>query len=408
MGPTEALVKYICESRFEDVPGDVIEKAKWIVLDTLGCALAGSQTELGRVVIDQVNELGGKKESLIFGKKMRTNSLCAGYCNTILSDALDFEETAPLAHPSAVIIPAALASGEMAKAPGKTLLLAVIAGYEVSLRIGYAILPSPEVQQMVAVAFSFLSFGACTASGKILNLTFEQMLNAFGYAGAATSLPTWATKWKRPLHWVKNNYGEQTQAGMLGALLSRKGFLGPPKILDEDFGFWRMVGSDRWDDKVITEGLGVLYEIRKDTFKPYPACRWLHATLDALNFIVTEQGFTARDVEWVKVRTVKGAVNLLDYNPETMIDGEFSLPYCCAMILMRQKPGPSWYSVENLSSKEVASCMAKVKAEVDPDIVESGWKDPKISAIVRVHLRDGKEKFPTKRRGGRLRGSYFP
>ena len=139
--------------------------------------------------------------------------------------------------------------------------MSVVLGFEVSQRIGLAILPSPEVGKAVAVLFAFHSFGAGVAGGKIMRLSPLQMLNALGYTGAATPVPTWISKWESPLHWVKNDYGEQTQAGILGVLLSRKGFIGPQKVLDGDLGFWRMVGSDRCDHREMTKGLGESYEI---------------------------------------------------------------------------------------------------------------------------------------------------
>lgn len=391
MGPTELLVQYVSDARFEDLPKDVVEKAKLIILDSIGCALSGSRTELGKLVIDQINEIGGKRESVIFGKKMRTHSVWAGYVNAILIDALDYEETA-IAHPSASIIPAAFALGEVVRASGKNLVLAVVLGFEVSLRIGYAILPTPEVARVVASVYSFLSFGACVAAGKILGINSEEWMNAFGYAGAATPLPTWISKWERPLHWVKNNYSEQTQAGILGVLLAKRGFLGPRKVLDGDLGFWRMVGSDRCNTSRMTEGLGTVYEIRKDTFKPYPACRWLHTALDALDYILMEQSLNLKEIESITVKTSKDLIDwLVDYKPQTMIDGEFSLPYCMAMILMRQKPGPLWYSDVNLSSKEAVSCMVKIKTESDPEANEIYLREHRRIATVCVRMKNGKE-----------------
>lgn len=390
MGPTESFVKYIYKARFEDLPKDVVEKAKWIILDSIGCALAGARTKMGQVVIDQIKALGGKNESIIFGKKMRTNSVWAGFCNAILLDALDYEETA-LAHPSATIIPAAFALGEAAQASGRNIILSVVLGFEVSQRIGLAILPSPEVGNKVAVLFAFHSFGSCVAGGKIMRLSPPQLLNALGYTGAATPVPTWISKWERPLHWVKNDYGEQTRAGILGVLLARRGFIGPQKVLDGDLGFWRMVGSDRFDPQEMIKDLGISYEILKDTFKPYPACRWLHAALDALQRIVTENPFPPEEVEKITVKTFKDAAVLLDYKPKAMVDGEFSLPYGLAMILLRKKPGPSWYSSGNLRSKEVAICMAKVKSKVDPEADELYSRERKMTAAVHVRLRNGKE-----------------
>jgi 2-methylcitrate dehydratase PrpD len=390
MGPTEALVQYVVKARYEDLPEEVVEKSKWILLDSIGCALAGAQTKMGRVVMDQVKALGGKNESTVFGKRIRTNSVWAGYCNAILMDALDYEETA-LAHPCATIIPAGFAVGEAVGATGRNLILSIVLGFEVSQRIGLAVLPSPEVGNRVAVFFAFHSFGACVAGGKLMRLSPPQMLNAFGYTGATTPVPTWISRWERPLHWVKNDYGEQTRAGILGVLLSKRGFIGPQKVLDGDLGFWRMVGSDRFDPEEATRDLKASYRILNDTFKPYPACRWFHAALDGLQEIMAENSFSPAEVEKITVKTFKDAADLLDYRPKALVDGEFSLPYGMAMVLLRKKPGPSWYSVRNLRSAEAAAAMAKVTTEVDPEAERRYVHERRLSATVHVRLRTGRE-----------------
>jgi len=391
MGHTELLVRYVCAAKFDDLPADVVKQAKLIILDSIGCALAGSRTKLGEVVIEHTRALGGKKESLIFGRKLRTNSLLAGYCNSILLDALDFEETA-LSHPSATIIPAAFALGEAAKTSGKNLILGVVLGFEVSLRIGYAILPSPEVTNPLATRSSFLSFGSCTAGGKILGLSSKELLNAFGYTGASTPLPLWATKWERPLHWIKNNFAEQTRAGILGVLMSSRGFLAPPNILDGDLGFWRMVGSDRCDFARLVEGLGTHYEIRTDTFKLYPACRSFHAVLDVIRDLTKENNIVLDQVDNITVKTFGDVVHwLTDRKPFAMTDGIFSLPYCIAMVLTDEEAGPSWYSEANLSSKRVASCMEKITVELDIEAEELYLKKGKATGTVEIRLRGGRQ-----------------
>jgi 2-methylcitrate dehydratase PrpD len=374
MSVTHELAKYIAKARYEDFPQEVIDKARLLILDTLGCALGGFSTVLGEIVVDAIKELGGNPHATIVGDGGKVNCVEASYVNAILADALDFEDTVGhLGHPAATIIPPALAVGEYVKASGRDMITAVVLGYEVSIRIGVAKRPSwlgvypPVGAKKVATIYTWQSFGAGTAAGKLLGLDEDKMASAFGYTGSSTPLPTkWGEK-GGSLHWVKPNFGEDTASGVLGAILAKRGFLGCDTILDGDDGFWIMSGSDRCDFDQMTWKLGEEYEIIKVVgFKPYPCCRGTHATLDAVKAILEEQKINETDIEEITAKT-RSANLYNEYRPCHIVDAEFSIPYAVAMLIRGEELGPEWYTERNLRNPHVLNLASKVRVVGEPE-----------------------------------------
>ena len=390
----ETITKYIEQSRYETLPREVIEKAKIILLDTLGVGLSGAKTKPGKIMIEVIKNLGGKKESTLIGDGSRVNCVQAGYVNSYLVDVMDFEETyVGLCHPNASVVPAALAVGESVKASGKEVIHSIVIGNEIATRIGLAIRPSKERTETGGSAYTWHCFGSVAAASKLLHLNQIQMMNAFGFTGSSTSLPTSITKWERPLHWVKNNFQRQTEAGILGALMARNGFTGPIQILDSDLGFWRMAGSDRCDYDQMKKGLGEEYEILKISLKPYPACRWIHGTLDAVFELLKENSVKYEEIDQIKVISVSELKKwFTDYHPKSLVDAEFSVPYTVAMLILGIKPGLGWFKEKTLEDPKVLSLAQKVRVESTPEEDEVFYRSTvqMASSAVEIIMKDGR------------------
>lgn len=378
-------------TNMDDLPKPVVEKVKYLILDTVGVGIAGSETEPGQVLIQSIKELGGASESTLFGDGSKASCVQASYVNAFLADILDYEDTLPgLSHPSAVIIPSALAMAEKVKASGEDLIVSVTVGYEVSARIGRAVRPTRERASRTAVAYAWHGLGAAAAASKLQGLDRDHILDSLAYAASATPLPTWITGYGKPFHWIKNNFGGQAAAGMMGAVLARRGYICPRSILESERGFWLMVGSDRFDPEQMTRDLGREYVILETGFKPYAACRWIHTVLDALQSITLAHNIHADDVEEVVVHCSPETVALGfdDRKPQTIVDAEFSVPYAVAMVLLREKTGLYWYQKERLRDPKILSVAGKVRLVGD---LESFWMNQthEIPAEVEVILRNG-------------------
>jgi 2-methylcitrate dehydratase PrpD len=371
---------------FEDLPPKVVEKLKYLILDTVGVGISGSATDPGQMLIQIIRELGGPCESTLFGDGCRVNCVNASYVNAFLADILDYEDTLPgLSHPTAVIVSSALAVGEKTGATGKELVASVAAGYEAAARIARAVRPTPDRSTKVAVAYAWHGLGAAIAASKLMRLSKEGILDSLAYAASASPLPTWITGYGKPFHWIKNNFGEQAAAGTMGALLASRGYLCPRSILESEKGFWLMVGSDSFDPEKMIKDLGHEYVLMKAGFKPYAACRWIHTTLDALQSMLGEHDTHVEDIKEVVVHCSPETIALgfEDHRPQTLVDAEFSVPYTVAMVLLKEQTGLNWYTREKLSDPRILAIAAKVKLVGD---LESFWTKGTHEIPVRVEV----------------------
>ena len=147
---TEVLAEYAVSTRYESYPPDVTARAKLVILDTIGCMLGGAATRLGQSMLDTLMASGESGFSTIAGTQARFGAATAALLNGTNANALDFDETLEgIGHPSASVIPAALALGELRRSDGKAFLNAVLAGYDVGNRIGKSIQPTYERLQQV-------------------------------------------------------------------------------------------------------------------------------------------------------------------------------------------------------------------------------------------------------------------
>jgi len=120
---TEILAEYAVSTCFESYPSDVTRRAKLVIIDTIGCMLGGAATRLGRSMLETLMASGESGTNTIVGERVRFGAASAALLNGTNANALDFDETLEgIGHPSASVIPAALAVGELRSCNGKALI----------------------------------------------------------------------------------------------------------------------------------------------------------------------------------------------------------------------------------------------------------------------------------------------
>jgi len=366
IGPTAVLARYTVEASLDAVPAPVVRKVKELVLDHLGCSLGGSRTPLARAAAEVVVPAAGG--ATIVGTPHKSSLGAAAFANATAANALDYDDTGPTGHPGATIIPAALALAEAERARGDAFLLAVLAGYEVWGHIAGAIQPGWERRVLVYGNGVTQTFGAAAAAARLLRLDVEQTLCALGLAGAFAPLPhDGKIGWDEGhVSWVKDNVAWPAEGGVRAALLAQRGFLATREILDGERGLWIMAGSDRCDFERMTRGIGVEFDVLRMSLKPYPCCRWLHSTVDALRHLMSDHGVEAADVRRITIRSIAPLVDWFQIRrPATMVDAEFSVPHAVAMTLLR-RPRPDWWREANRTDPVVRNLMDRVAVELDP------------------------------------------
>ncbi len=393
-GVTKLFAEFIASLSLDNLPREVIEKGKLLILDNIACAVGGRHSELGKFITGFSSKYSSPAESTLIGSKTKISAPFASFSNSILANALDYDDTGAGGHTGATVVPAALAISEKTDRDGRQFLLASIAGYEVAERIGDAIQPSWEVYEKVH-GKSHQTFGAAAASCKIYDMTVEEIENALGVAGALSPIPSDGKfgLTERPVAWIKDNVAWAGMAGVLGVELSKEGFIGSRTILDGDKGFWRMVCSDKFEYEKILDFNK--YWISRISFKLYPCCRWLHTTLDALSKIVELNEIHPNEVKEIEVNSIEQFIaGFNDPDPRNMVDAEFSVQYPVIMIL-NKIPRPRWYDEDVFLNPEIRRQLKKVSITKNEEFTKKFMENRRkyfadyIPSKVIIKLKDG-------------------
>ncbi|BBK41701.1 2-methylcitrate dehydratase [Allostella vacuolata] len=341
-GTSAILSDWIAGLRFQDLPPEVARLARMCMLDSIACAVGGIGLEPSRILLDVLGETAAGSPVSIPGTGRRIGLLGAAHVGAQAANALDFDDsfrTGAPSHPGATVVPPALALAEARGVGGAELLAAVVAGYEVSLRIGRAVQPSPQ-RKMAVMGFSpWQTFGAMAAAASLVRLPPAAIRSAFGLAGAQAPVPS-VRKFvdgARPYSWIKNSYGIASEAGLLSVLLAERGYLGNREIFDGPNGFWIMCGSDRYRPELAIEELGRRWLILDVGFKPYACCRWTHTMIDAIRAL--KGALAGKTVTRVEVAGFRELTRSLAGDPpDSIIEAQFNAPYIAALELAGRSP----------------------------------------------------------------------
>ena len=279
-------------------------------------------------------------------------------------------------------------------ASSKDIINAIVLGYETTIRIREAVEPSEEAfWKAFETIGTGINYGVTVVAGKLLRLNQEQMADAFGLTGRMrASRITMPDVAKRGMpRWMKIAGGDITIPGIHAAFLARRGFPGDRSILDQGRGYEGSVGSDRFDASKLHLDLGKNYKTLRISYKLYPSCRHFSSTLDAVAEIMSENRLVADEIEEVLVKTQDQIANrFAQYEPEHMIQAEFSVPYGVSMVLMGEPPGPNWYTPDMLNNSKARQLQHKVKLQGDPVFTRKFYAENKYASAVVIRTTHGK------------------
>ena len=379
---------FIEATTYDSLPNEVTLEAKRRILDTIGAALVGSTWEFPQTVINYMVELGGKPEATIIQTGTKFPAVNAALANGVCAHALELDDGHRQAHfhPGACVIPSAISAAEMCGAGGKELITAVVVGYEVSIRIGIAINPGQMLRGHHTTG-TVGTFGAAAAAGKIMGLSAPEMASAFGIAGLQGAgffeVTRGGTMVKPMLP------GKAAMGGLLAAILSKRGAMGPTTIFEGKAGFLRAM-TDELDSNSLTAGLGEVFEICKTYTKFHASCHLTHPSIDAALKICREN-----DIPPEKMSKVAIATNsLARYNcgdvihPTTVSVAKFSIPFTVALAIIKGDVSQNRFSEENINDDKIQELAGKVELGVS-EAWERLYPD-KTGATIKIVTSDGK------------------
>jgi 2-methylcitrate dehydratase PrpD len=367
MNESQTLATFAANLRFDDIPPDVMRRAEDLLLDWFGSALAGKGARPVEAIAWFASQMGpsaGKCEVLI--ERRATSALFAAMVNAASSHYAEQDDVhnGSVFHPAAVVFPAALAVAQSIGASGREFLAAAVAGYEVGIRIGeflgrshYRIFHTTGTAGTVAAA---------AAAGRLLKLTPDQMLHAFGSAGTQA-----AGLWEflrdaadsKQLHTAK-----AAGDGLMSAYLAGEGFTGARQILEGKQGMAAGMSSDS-DPSKLTDRLGERWTLAETSFKFHSSCRHTHPAADALLQVIERDELRPDQIASVTAHVHQGAIDVLGpvVNPQTVHQSKFSMGTVLGLIAQFHNAGLQEFD-SAYNDPRVAAFRDKVAMQLDPEV----------------------------------------
>jgi 2-methylcitrate dehydratase PrpD len=368
-------------------PTEARARAATAILDTIGVALAGASEPASRAVQTAIDGDGGQA-CTVLGTGLRASATGAALANGTAAHALDYDDMCfvSLAHPSAPLVPALLAAGELIGAPGAVLVDAYVIGFEIEARLGRLMNPR-HYQRGWHCTSTLGAIGATAGVSRLINLDPRAASHAIAIAASeASGLKENFGTMVKPLH-----AGLAARDGVLAALLARSGLTASALALDGPQGFLRAMDSERDDLAREILDLGSRWEIIDTgiTVKLYPSCAGTHPSLDAILALRRRERFTADEVNRVEIEVDEITPTVLIHDrPSTGLEAKFSMPFCAAAAIVFGQVGVATFEANQLSDARVASLAPRVTMKIDATLgVEA---PPLTQARVHVHLRDGR------------------
>jgi len=297
-----ALAAFVCGTAFDDLPAEVVEKTKYVVLDQLGCQLASSTLPWNELVYDHVRSVGAVGRSTVVTHGLTTHPEGAALVNATFGHGFEIDDfhLGCFAHPGCVAVPAALAMAEHHDLDGRGLIVATALGAEVLLRVGRSSGHSAVTERGFHETSMQGPFGAAAAASKVLTLDTDRTVNALSIAGSHAS---GTLEYGQSGGDVKRLHaGIAAAGGIRSALLAERGLTGPATIFEGRRGIFQAF-ANTFDTAEAVAGLGEHYYLSGVGFKAYCCMGLIHSQIDAVSRILDEQPIGANDIDEIVVGT---------------------------------------------------------------------------------------------------------
>jgi len=392
------LSGYMSAAGSRPLPGEVVEKAKQLVLDTLAAMVSGSQLPPGRFAIQFARAYGGEKVATVVASDVVCGPLEAALANGILAHTDETDDTHPASqtHPACSIVPAALAAGERFGIDGTRFLRAVTLGYDIGPRITITL---GKLQYMTETHRSTHgiagTFGSAAAAGCAAGLNAQQMRWLLSYAAQQAS---GLASWQRDSDHYEKAFdfgGMPARNGVTAALLVEAGANGVDDILSGTDNFLQAFVPKN-EPALLVEKLGERYEITRTNVKKWTIGAPIQAPIDAIEILQQRNRFEPDQVKQVTVRVATDEASIVN-NREI---SDICLQHLVAVMLIDKTiTFQSAHDKARIEDPAVLRQRAKVQLVPDPELERLM---PRREAVVEVTLTDGRV---LKERVGAVRGT---
>lgn len=391
---SDALAEYALEVSADDLPEEVVEKAKRLVLDSVGCCLGGYSSPPSKYLRSAYGNRSGERDVTVFGTGSTAPLEYAGLINSTMVRYLDYNDTyiseGRACHPSDHI-PALVSAAEYAGSTGAELVEAIVVAYEIE---GLGV----DRGDMWEHGFDYVTWGAFStvaSVGKLLGLSRQELTNALGIAGASNLTLSVSRKgdvsmWKGVAHpYVTHN-------GIQACQMAERGLTGPETVFEGPGGFFEVAaGRELRIDRLGGRG-GADYRIVDSHIKPFPCGYYMQPIIAAVLELVEEHDVVPGEIEAVAIETFAQAVDIVadptKWSKElTRESADHSIPFTTAIAILYGDLTPAHYREEYRRNERVHALMDKVSVEENERLTEYSAAHP-ASTPASVEIRvDGRQ-----------------
>jgi 2-methylcitrate dehydratase PrpD len=380
MSETRELASFIVNARLADIPHDVRHEAARALLNITGCALGGANHPAVETALRAFGRFSGEPVSQLLGRVERLDPLHASLLNGISSHVLDYDDTMPCnyGHHSSPVASALFAYASANVVRGRDFVDAFILGFETSARVANAVYPA-HYDAGWHITGTAGVFGAAAAIGRLLRLDEPSMVCALGLAATqASGLREMFGSMGKAFH-----PGRAAQNGYASALLAQAGFTAGEHGIEGPRGF-AAVQAARFDLSRITSALGTSFQLRANTYKPFPCGIVIHPTIDGCIEIHKHDRPAPTSIAAVRLHVAPLVLDLCNKKDITTgLEGKFSVYHGAAVGLVRGRAGLREFTDEAVNSAVVKRVRELTTAEAHPPLTED-------QALIEVELTDGR------------------
>ena len=364
------LASWALDLRPDELPAEVLAKAEDCIIDAIACAIPGRDSDGARRVHAVAKRTYQEGAAAVWFATERLHPTGAAFANAASASILDIDDghRRALGHPGAAVIPTALAAASKPATRGIDVLAAVVAGYEVCVRIGMS-----EHRKAYHTG-NWSGFGSAVTAGRLWGLSADQLMHALGvtaYHGPRIADLTLSQDMGSN---VKESIPWSVVAGMMAADLAAQGFSGCRDALDIEERFDPTVALDGLDDGYFPTGVGgrSSHAILRTYFKRYACCRWIHSAVEGLLTIMRERNLSIDEIQKITVETFLQAASLNNLaDPPTPESAQYSVPYCMAIAAALGENALMPLSADSLHHPQAVKLAKKITVErvekMDPD-----------------------------------------
>ncbi|HEX7889264.1 MAG TPA: MmgE/PrpD family protein [Ramlibacter sp.] len=394
---THYVADFVCNTRLQDLPQDVVALGKKSILDGLGLALSGGASHCGQLVRQHLGDLHlGAGPATVIGTNLKIAPRFAAFANGVGIHADDYDDTqlavatdrvyGLLTHPTAPALPAALAVAEATGASGAAAMLAYHIGVEVECKISEAINPRHYQTGFHSTA-TCGTFAAASAAAKLMGMTEEATCRALSIAGSQSAglRENFGTMTK-PFH-----AGRSSESGVAAAQFASYGWTATDRILEARRGFFSAAGGG-YDANAIAGRLGKPWTFAEPgvSIKPHPSGSLTHPGMTEMLRLIQQNDIRAKDVVRVRVGTNHNMPNaLIHHRPTNELQAKFSMEFCMAILLLERRAGLNEFTDEVVLRPDVQSMIQKVDFVVDKEAEAAGYH--KMTTLIDIELANGRK-----------------